>query len=190
MFIQTEETPNPNALKFIPGVSVLGRNETIYYQNQESAANSYLAEKIMSFNFVKSVMLGNDFITVTKVDEILWDSIKPDILVAIMEFFISGRPVLKKEITDSKADVNVDETEIVKQIRELIETRVRPAVAQDGGDIVFVDFKDGIVYVELQGSCSGCPSSKVTLKEGIERMLKHYVPEIEAVMDYDEGYHQ
>jgi NFU1 iron-sulfur cluster scaffold homolog, mitochondrial len=186
MFIRTEDTPNPNSLKFIPGVDVLGNNhEPVFFKNEESTSISPLAGKLFSLPFVKNIMLGSDFITVTKDEDFTWESIKPDILIIIMEFFITGMSVLQKknniDISEEKTESESEDSPIVKEIKELIETRVRPAVAQDGGDITFYDFKDGIVYVILRGSCSGCPSSSVTLKQGIESMLQHYVPEVIAV---------
>ena len=183
MFIRTEDTPNPNSLKFIPGVDVLGsNNDPLFFKNESSTSSSPLVKKLFTLPFVKNIMLGSDFITVTKDDDFTWESIKPDILVMIMEFFITGVSVLESN-NDSlaKKENTADDSPIVKELKELIETRVRPAVAQDGGDIIFHEFKDGIVYVELRGACSGCPSSTVTLKQGIESMLKHYVPEVIAV---------
>jgi len=180
MFIQTEETPNPNSLKFIPGLDVIGANDPVNILSAEQASISPLAEMLFKFDFVRNVFLGSDFITVTKNDEITWDVIKPDILVTIMEFYVLGKKILKDE-QEEKSVYDENDTEIVKQIKELIEHRVRPAVAQDGGDIIFKGFEDGVVLLELHGSCSGCPSSTITLKNGIESMLKHYVPEVVSV---------
>ncbi len=181
MFIQTENTPNPNCLKFIPGIEVMGKSDPINIETKEQATVSELTEKLFEFDFIKGVFLGSDFISVTKDEEFSWDVIKPDILVSIMEFFVHDRKVIRDSSIDQKSYYNEDDDEIVKQIKEIIEHRVRPAVAQDGGDITFNRFVDGIVYLELKGACSGCPSSTVTLKEGIESMLKHYVPEVIAV---------
>ena len=185
MFIQTEETPNPNTLKFIPGEDVLpGR--TIDFRSQEGAKQSPLAHALFDVEKVEGVFLAGDFITVTKAEEGQWDVLKPQLLTTIMEHYVAGKPVMddtaKKAgtATDSSAD-NDDDDPIVKTIRELIDTRVRPAVAMDGGDIVYHGFEDGVVKLEMHGACSGCPSSTATLKDGIENMLKHYVPEVIAV---------
>lgn len=178
MFIQTEETPNPESLKFLPGQNVAPA--PMNFLSSEDAINSPLAQKLFTLDFVKSVFLGHDFITVTKKEEATWDTIKAEILVTIMDFLISGLEPVKQIVSTKRAE-NIEEDKIVQEIREIIETRVRPAVMQDGGDIVFHDFKDGIVRVELHGACSGCPSSTVTLKNGIENMLKYYVPEVIAV---------
>lgn len=178
MFIQSEETPNPLTLKFIPGVPVLASG-TAFFTSAESARPSPLAESLFKINGVTAVFLGADFITVTRAESETWESLKPLILSSIMDHFVAGKPVMKTETPTAAA--SADDDEITKQIRELIDTRVRPAVAQDGGDIIFRGFHDGIVELELHGSCSGCPSSTMTLKNGIENMLKHYVPEVVAV---------
>lgn len=178
MFIQTEATPNPLTLKFIPGVPVL-ESGTAFFTNAEDAAISPLAVELFAVDGVTAIFLGSDFITVTKDEESDWNILKAPLLTGIMDFFIAKKPVMlssKKEVV-----VSEDDSDLVKQIKELIETRVRPAVAQDGGDIIFHNFSDGIVQLELHGSCSGCPSSTVTLKNGIENMLKHYIPEVVAV---------
>ncbi|NBX03260.1 MAG: NifU family protein [Alphaproteobacteria bacterium] len=177
MFIQTEATPNPLTLKFSPGVSVM-ESGTAFFTSSEDAAVSPLATELFHIEGVTAIFLGSDFITVTRNEESDWESLKPLLLTSIMDHFVAGKPIFtsaKKEV------VSENESDITKQIRELIETRVRPAVAQDGGDIVFIGFEDGIVQVELHGACSGCPSSTATLKGGIENMLKHYVPEVIAV---------
>lgn len=177
MFIQTETTPNPQTLKFIPGVPVM-QEGTAFYTSEKSAANSPLAQALFKTEHVSAIFLGSDFITVTKQENADWNIVKPMLLTSIMDHFITGKPI----IIEMKKSVSTEyESEIVKQIKELIETRVRPAVAQDGGDIVFHAFEDGIVKLEMHGSCSGCPSSTATLKNGIENMLKHYVPEVIAV---------
>ncbi len=177
MFIQTEETPNPESLKFLPGVAIAPM--PMNFLDVSQALNSPLAQKLFTLKDVKSVFLGYDFITITKQEDAKWEFIKAEILVAIMDFLISGEEAVIK--VGSPVASFDDEDKIVKEIREIIETRVRPAVMQDGGDIVFHDFKDGIVRVELHGACSGCPSSTVTLKNGIENMLKYYVPEVVSV---------
>lgn len=178
MFIQTEATPNPLTLKFIPGVPVM-ESGTAFFTSAEDSAPSPLAKALFTTEGVTAVFLGSDFITVTKDEQSSWESLKPALLTGIMDHFMSGKPVMSGKVKETAA--NADESELSKQIRELIDTRVRPAVAQDGGDIVFIDFKDGIVQLELHGACSGCPSSTATLKQGIENMLKHYVPEVVAV---------
>jgi Fe-S cluster biogenesis protein NfuA len=186
MFIQTEETPNPSTLKFVPvGVSVMGKG-TAAYAKASDCKDSPLAAKIFESEYVRGVFLGSDFITVTKTDEIEWESLKTEILAMIMDHFVSGGEVfIKKEKKAVLADSEQD-SDIVKKIKELLEERVRPAVAMDGGDIIFHKYEDGIVYLEMHGACSGCPSSSVTLKNGVENMLKHFIPEIvrvEAVED-------
>lgn len=177
MFIQTEETPNPESLKFLPGVtiSVMPMN----FLEKENASNSPLAQKLFDLTSVKSVFLGPDFITVTKHEDAKWDFIKAEILVTIMDFLVSGQEAVTK--IGAARVTAADEDKVTAEIREIIETRVRPSVMQDGGDIVFHEFKDGVVWVELHGACSGCPSSTVTLKNGIENMLKYYVPEVISV---------
>ncbi|OAN49129.1 iron transporter [Paramagnetospirillum marisnigri] len=182
MFIQTEPTPNPATLKFLPGTVVMTHG-TADFAEASRAARSPLATRLFAVDGVSSVFLGTDFITVAKVDSADWQVVKPQILAAIMEHFSSGQPVLNDDGAD--ADASGDDDGIVMQIKELLETRVRPAVAQDGGDIIFRSFEDGIVYLHLQGACSGCPSSSATLKHGIENMLKYYVPEVMAVQAVD-----
>jgi Fe-S cluster biogenesis protein NfuA len=181
MFIQTEQTPNPATLKFLPGRDVMG-NGTADFATVEAAKRSPLAEHLFTVDGVTGVFLGSDFITVTKAADKDWHLLKPAILGAIMEHFTSGRPIVAgvDAASDSEGAAEED-SEVVAQIKDLIETRVRPAVAQDGGDIIFQGFEDGIVFLHLQGSCSGCPSSTATLKAGIENMLKHYVPEVVEV---------
>ncbi len=180
MFIQTEETPNPETMKFIPGTEVMPEG-TASFSKKEDAKASPLADALFTIDNVNGIFFGSDFITVTKSPTVEWDVLKPAILTTIMEHFVSGKPIINsgaKKVESSSSD---DSDPLVKQIKELIETRVRPAVAMDGGDIVFKDFSNGIVYLELHGSCSGCPSSTATLKQGIENMLKHYVPEVTSV---------
>lgn len=182
MFIQTESTPNPATLKFIPGCAVLEEGAADF-PGPASAANSPLATRLFEIAEVTGVYLGADFITVTKSNG-EWHHLKPMILGAIMEHFTSGRPVMLAEGASAGGhvyDADGDDGDIVAQIIELLDTKVRPAVAQDGGDIVFRSFSEGVVYVHLQGSCAGCPSSTITLKNGIENMLKHYIPEVEEV---------
>lgn len=179
MFIQTESTPNPATLKFLPGQTVL-ETGTADFPTAESAAASPLAQRIFAVGNVEGVFFGSDFVTVTKDGALNWDHIKPAILGAIMEHFQSGDPVLTGESTapSGHADHDGEDGEIVQQIKELLDTRVRPAVAQDGGDITFHGFDRGIVYLHMQGACAGCPSSTLTLKMGIENLLRHYIPEV------------
>jgi Fe-S cluster biogenesis protein NfuA len=176
MFIQTEQTPNPATLKFLPGRTVMNAG-TANFPDREAARRSPLAERLFALPEVAGVFLGSDFITVTKDEEADWYQLKPAVLAAIMEHFTAGRPVLNPD-AEAPAAATEEDDEIVAQIKELLETRVRPAVAMDGGDIIFHDYEDGIVYLTMQGSCSGCPSSTATLKAGIENMLRHYVPEV------------
>ena len=180
MFIQTEQTPNPATLKFLPGCPVM-TSGTANFTSEEAARVSPLAERLFLLPEVIGVFLGADFVTVTKNDEGDWYRLKPAILAVIMEHFTAGRPVLLGETATITAAATGEEDEVVTQIKELLETRVRPAVAQDGGDIIFHDFEDGVVYLHMQGSCSGCPSSTATLKAGIENMLRHYIPEVVEV---------
>jgi Fe-S cluster biogenesis protein NfuA len=183
MFIETEGTPNPATLKFLPGRGVMPSG-TADFPNVEAAAPSPLAQALFALPGVSRVFLGADFVTVTKDWDTEWQMLRPQVLGAIMDHFMAGRPVIEgagEGAADDEIEVAEEDREIVAQIRELIDTRVRPAVAMDGGDIVFRKFEDGIVHLRLQGSCSGCPSSRATLKHGIENMLKHYVPEVVAV---------
>jgi Fe-S cluster biogenesis protein NfuA len=181
MFIQTEQTPNPATLKFLPGCSVM-QSGTANFPERGSAARSPLAERLFQLAEVRGVFLGADFVTVTKAGDSEWHHLKPAVLAAIMEHFTAGRPVIVGDPDAASATVPAEEDdEIVSQIKELLETRVRPAVAMDGGDITFEDFADGIVYLHMQGSCAGCPSSTATLKAGIENMLRHYIPEVVEV---------
>jgi Fe-S cluster biogenesis protein NfuA len=181
MFIETEGTPNPATLKFLPGRDVMGAG-TADFASADSTARSPLAGALFALPGVARVFLGGDFITVTKTEDTTWQALKPQVLGAVMEHFVLGRPVI--EGTDEAAfaeDVAPEDQEIVAQIKELLDTRVRPAVASDGGDIVFRGYREGVVRLHMQGACSGCPSSAATLKHGIENMLKHYVPEVVAV---------
>jgi Fe-S cluster biogenesis protein NfuA len=178
MFIQTETTPNPATLKFLPGCDVMTRG-TANFTGPEEAARSPLALRLFGIDGVTGVFLGSDFVTVTKMPTRDWEVMKPFVLSAIMDHFTSGDSVVADEIADAGGEPEDDA--IAAQIKELLETRVRPAVAQDGGDIVFQGFENGIVYLHMQGACSGCPSSTATLKHGIENMLKYYVPEVQEV---------
>lgn len=178
MFIQTEDTPNPQSLKFLPGETI--SSVPMNFLNKEDASCSKLAHKLFELPYVAGVFLGYDFITITKDEKYSWEEIKAELLVTMMDFLISGDEIVNNQKVNKIKD-DLPEDQIIKEIRELVETRVRPAVMQDGGDIVFRDFKDGIVWLELQGACAGCPSSTITLKNGIENMLKYYIPEIIAV---------
>jgi Fe-S cluster biogenesis protein NfuA len=178
MFIQTESTPNPATLKFLPGQTVL-ETGTADFPTRESARHSPLARRIFAVEGVAAVFLGNDFVTVTKAEAVEWDHIKPAILGAVMEHFQSGQPALEDDAGGGgHATHEGPDAEIVEQIKQLLDTRVRPAVAQDGGDITFHGFDRGIVYLHMQGACAGCPSSTLTLKMGIENLLRHYIPEV------------
>ena len=178
MFIQTEPTPNPLTMKFIPGVPVMPAG-TAFFTDAKQALDAPLALALFAIEGVQAVFLAQDFVTITKDDATHWEALKPIVLTSMMDHFVAGKPVVLQ--TKNEASSSSEDSELVKQIKELIETRVRPAVAQDGGDIIFRGFEDGIVQLELHGACSGCPSSTITLKNGIETMLKHYVPEVVAV---------
>ncbi|MCP4330470.1 MAG: NifU family protein [Alphaproteobacteria bacterium] len=178
MFIQTEATPNPATLKFLPGRAVL-ENATADFPDVDSAARSPLAERLFEVTGVTGVFLGADFITVTKQHDSDWQLLKPAILGVIMEHFTAGRPTLLDAA--EAVDEALDDDPVIVQIKDLLDTRVRPAVAMDGGDIVFDRFENGVVYLYMQGACAGCPSSTATLKMGIENMLRHYIPEVMEV---------
>ncbi len=181
MFIQTESTPNPATMKFLPGREVLATGSADF-PTAESAGPSPLARRIFATPGVTAVFFGPDFISVTKEDGEDWAHLKPAILGAIMDHYQSGEPVIEGEAgTVDHADHDGPDAEIVGQIKELLDTRVRPAVAQDGGDITFHGFDRGVVYLHMQGACAGCPSSTMTLKMGIENLLRHYIPEVTEV---------
>jgi Fe-S cluster biogenesis protein NfuA len=183
MFIQTEATPNPATLKFLPGRTVLASG-TLDMRNTDEATRSPLAERLFRINGVGGVFFGSDFITVTKTDG-EWQQLKPSILGAIMEHFMTDEPLIHAESDATSADADefydAGDAETVATIKELIETRVRPAVANDGGDITFRGFKDGVVYLNMKGACSGCPSSTATLRHGIQNLLRHFVPDVTEV---------
>ncbi len=187
MLIQTETTPNPSTLKFLPGQTVM-TGGTRDFATPEDAEASPLADAIFSTGDVEGVFFGRDFISVTAAPGVEWRDLKPQVLNVLLDHFSSGAPLFKPGSAagisiapDDEVEDNPEDGEIVAQIRELIDTRVRPAVAQDGGDIVYRGFRNGTVFLALQGACSGCPSSTMTLKNGIESLLKHYVPEVETV---------
>ena len=181
MFNQTEQTPNPATLKFLPGRDVVTKG-VVDFVDPEAAQASPLARRVFDIEGVTGVFLGSDFVTVTKAAGEDWYALKPAVLGAIMEHFMSGDPVLEPggELAEDAAP-DEEEDELAKQIRELIDSRVRPAVAQDGGDIIFRGFERGVVYLHMRGACSGCPSATVTLKNGIENLLRYYVPEVVEV---------
>ena len=184
MFIQTEDTPNPATLKFIPGVDVLP-GSSAEFSSTEEAKTSPLASRLLRIDGVDSVFLSGDFVSITKAEQMEWFALKPSVLAGIMEHFASGLPVMEAahntdggENTDGASG---DDNETVQQIKHLLDTRVRPAVAMDGGDITFHSFEDGVVTLQMRGACQGCPSSTATLKMGIENMLRHYIPEVVEV---------
>jgi len=181
MFIQTEATPNPATLKFLPGRMVLV-DGTAEFRERGEATASPLAQRLFDIDGVTGVFLGNDFISVTK-GEAEWQHLKPAVLGAIMEHYLSGAPVVEADGANDVVQGNYDpaDEEVVRTIKELIDTRVRPAVAQDGGDITFHGFRDGVVMLHMRGACAGCPSSTATLRHGIENLLKHFCPEVQQV---------
>ena len=182
MFIQTESTPNPATLKFLPGQTVLPMG-TADFPTADTADKSPLAQRLFAVEGVTGVFFGTDFVTITKADAVEWDHIKPALLGAIMEHYQSGAPVMADgaEASSGHAEHDAADDAVVGQIKELLDTRVRPAVAQDGGDITFHGFDRGVVYLHMQGACAGCPSSTLTLKMGIENLLRHYIPEVTEV---------
>lgn len=184
MFIETEGTPNPATLKFLPGRDVMG-DGTADFATAGSATQSPLATALFQMPGVARVFLGGDFVTVTKSDLSDWQALRPQVLGVLMEHFVSGRPAVEGAHDAVDEDVSPEDAELVEQIKELLDTRVRPAVASDGGDIVFRGYRDGVVMLHMQGACSGCPSSSATLKHGIENMLRHYVPEVQSVQQVD-----
>lgn len=183
MFIQTESTPNPATLKFMPGQTVL-ESGTADFAAPEAAGPSPLAKRLFGVDGVRGVFLGHDFITVTKDDSLAWEHLRPAVMGAIMDHLQAGEPVMEGDGPAESAHAAHDDgpdSQIVAGIKELLDTRVRPAVAQDGGDIVFHGFDRGVVYLHMQGACSGCPSSTMTLKMGIENLLRHYLPDVTEV---------
>ncbi len=188
MFIQTEPTPNPDTLKFLPGQPVAGSAGPFDYPAIEAASASPLARALFNVSGVTGVFLGSDFLSISKAPDMDWKHVRPMALAAIMDHYMAGLPVIEGDHAtaapaDDMTEYEGDAAEIVAEIKELIETRVRPAVAQDGGDIVFHRFEPetGIVHLSMRGACAGCPSSSYTLKQGIENMLRAYVPEVTAV---------
>jgi Fe-S cluster biogenesis protein NfuA len=179
VFIQTEETPNPETLKFLPGCIVMPEGTASFVLGQP-CHNSPLAHRLLTTEGLAGVFFGSDFVTLTKDPTQNWEHLKPAILGILMDHFVANLPVITDMSLENVAQ-DFGNDPLVHQIRELLDTRIRPAVAQDGGDIVFHSFEDGIVYLKMQGACSGCPSSTATLKSGIENMLRHYVPEVQEV---------
>ena len=178
MFVQTEVTPNPNSLKFLPGKKV--SNGGSFEVTKKEDTDSELVRNLLSINGVTGVFLGTDFLSINKNKDIIWEDIKHIVISLINEFYATGKEfVIANELFEEKKD---EHSEIEKQIISILETKIRPAVAKDGGDIKFKEFKDGIVKVELQGSCSGCPSSTMTLKQGVQNLLCHYLPEVKEVV--------
>lgn len=180
MFIQTEATPNPATIKFLPGQDVLEKG-IAEFKSVDETQNAPLAKRLFGLQGVSGVFLGNDFVSVSKADDTDWSMLKPMVLGALMEHFSTDQPVVLSSFYEGQSKAGEDDDEISAQIRELIETRVRPMVAMDGGDIEFESFESGIVMLRMRGACAGCPSSTATLKMGIENMLKHFIPEVEEV---------
>ncbi|NQZ13368.1 MAG: NifU family protein [Alphaproteobacteria bacterium] len=179
MFIQTEQTPNPLTIKFLPGKTVMERG-VAEFTSKEKAVESPLAEQLFQLGDVTGVFFGSDFVSVTKDEEASWETLKTRIMAVIMEHFTIGQPLFAEGFSpqEKESASEDDDDEITAQIKELLDTRVRPMVAMDGGDIVFEKFEDGVVYLQMRGACSGCPSATMTLKSGVENMLRHYVPEV------------
>lgn len=180
MFIQTENTPNPATVKFLPGQDI-SPQRPLDYKSVQEAEHSPLAQRLFGIAGVSGIFLGRDFVSVTKADDTDWAMLKPMVLAALMEHLSTGQVILSERAFEDDDQGDGEDDDITLQIKELLETRVRPMVAMDGGDIVFESFDDGIVYLRMQGACAGCPSSTMTLKSGIENMLKHFIPEVQEV---------
>jgi len=186
MLIRTEQTPNPSTRKFLPGQEIMTAG-TRDFPDVEAAAASPLATALFDSGMVEGVFYGRDFISVTAAPAVSWTDLEPLVLETLLDHFVTGAPLFAAgtaagiQIADADFDENPEDAEVIEQIKDLIETRIRPAVAQDGGDIVYRGYKDGRLYLAMQGACSGCPSSTVTLKRGIESLIRHYVPEVESV---------
>ena len=180
MFIQIQETPNPSTLKFLPGIEIMPDGNTASFKSVDECAISTLARKLIALEEVESVFFGSNFISVTKSEAANWSSLKAIVVATIVDHTTAGLPIVEtyKHKAKDLTSLSIDDQEIVRQIVEVIDEKVRPAVAQDGGDIAFHSYKDGVVYVEMQGACSGCPSATLTLKDGIENMLQYYIPEV------------
>lgn len=184
MFIQTESTPNPDVIKFIPGEAVLDTG-TKEFRTAEDAKASPLAESLFALDGIVGLFFGNDFLTVRRSpdSDLIWAQLKPPILAAIMDFYSSGQPILREVTAKDEIVYEGELGQIVAEIKDLLDTRVRPAVAQDGGDIEFdrFDLESGTLYLHMRGACSGCPSSSATLRQGVESLMKHYVPEVKSI---------
>ncbi|KAI5957163.1 hypothetical protein KGF54_000091 [Candida jiufengensis] len=188
LFIQTSETPNDQALKFLPSMQILGENETVEFLSGREAHSSPLAVKLFSIDGIKTIMFGSNFITVEKTPEYEWSILKPEIFSILTEFLTNGEPIINETELSDDLKLNEEDDEVVSMIKELIFTRIRPAIQDDGGDIEFIKFDEdtGTVYLKLKGACRSCDSSSITLKNGIESMLKHYIEEVEAVEPIDD----
>ncbi len=181
MFIQTESTPNPATVKFIPGKNIVEEGKMLDFASPLDATKSPLARRLFEITGVIRVFIAHDFISVSKADDTDWQMLKPMILAALMEHLSTNQPILDDDFFIQTENNDQNDSEIILQIKELLDERVRPMVAMDGGDIVFDNFDNGIVYLQMRGACSGCPSSTATLKMGIEKMLRHYIPEVKEV---------
>ncbi|XP_037936667.1 NFU1 iron-sulfur cluster scaffold homolog, mitochondrial-like [Teleopsis dalmanni] len=181
MFIQTQDTPNPDSLKFLPGNDVLGKGNTYDFPNATEAYCSPLAKLLFRIEGVRAVFFGADFITISKLEDSEWAVIKPEVFAVVMDFFATGLPILNEAKPNSDTQIEEDDDDTVMMIKELLDSRIRPTVQEDGGDIIYMGYENGIVKLKMQGSCSSCPSSIVTLKNGVQNMLQFYIPEVEAV---------
>ncbi|KNC79722.1 hypothetical protein SARC_07897 [Sphaeroforma arctica JP610] len=180
LFIQTQDTPNPDSLKFYPGQNIMESGQTYFFNERKDSVNSPLAMSLFMVEGVKNVMFADEFLTVSKAPEYSWNEVKPEVFAAIMDFCASGVPVFKDGV-DISGSAAEDDDEIVIMIKELLDTRIRPVIQEDGGDISFGHMENGIVYLKLHGACGSCASSTATLKGGVENMLMHYIPEVEGV---------
>lgn len=179
MFIQIEETPNPNTLKFLPGVQVMLNDQSASFRNLDECSNSGLAKQLIEIEGISSVFFGSDFISITKNSDEAWSNLKTIAVATMVDYIQAGFPIIEGVIQKQKNDPgSIEENEICRQIKEVIREKVEPAVAQDGGSIEFINYEDGVVYVKMHGACSGCPSASITLKDGIQNMLQYYVPEV------------
>ncbi|MDR2007992.1 MAG: NifU family protein [Alphaproteobacteria bacterium] len=190
MFIEVQETPNPNTLKFFLNQEILENNQTYHFKGKEDSKSSPLVQKLFDLSDIRGVFLGADFISIVVENETSWDYLKPQILALLSDFISSGQPILIESIESLSESFKVqgkneEDQAIIAKIEELFEERIRPAVAMDGGDILFRDYDSGVVYLSLYGSCAGCPSSSITLKNGIENMLKYYIPEVKEVISIE-----
>ncbi len=186
MFIETEQTPNPETIKFLPGRTLLEKGNAEFVSIEEAERYSPLAFRLLALGGIKQVFIGSDFVSVTKDETWDWEVLKSAILTSLLQHFTFEEPVLhdsyfKKD--KKKKDVSPEDAQIIDQIQELLDERIRPAVAMDGGDIEFDDFSNGVLYLRMRGACAGCPSSSMTLKSGIENMMKHYIPEVQEVRE-------